>query len=138
MKKIRELSHIIDPNQIGPFDRCLTCFTPNSHNFTFCQTCGHIHGFFNVPYDAYNEYCFVHKNVLAVTYCTLCGRPICKECIEREGFSFIGGRHTPMCRSCIDKSNKLETEFKHLIRVCFFSQNSLKNLGISLIFAILV
>jgi hypothetical protein len=35
---------VIDPPKIGPFDRCLVCFTPKSDQ-QICMTCGHISGY---------------------------------------------------------------------------------------------
>ena len=58
MKGTSEPADVIDPNQIGPFHICLTCFTPESDEFTFCQTCGRIKGFFRTPLEMRGERCF--------------------------------------------------------------------------------
>jgi hypothetical protein len=34
---------VIDPTKIGPFDRCLVCFTKRDE--PICKTCGHIGGY---------------------------------------------------------------------------------------------
>jgi hypothetical protein len=116
MKLPPEPSGVIDPNQVGPFHVCLRCFTPESDELTFCQMCGRIKGFFQTPLEIHGEHCFVHNTVLASTYCVLCGRPICRECNEREGVSFVSGLPTPQCRSCLDKSRKLEADFLDAIK----------------------
>jgi len=68
-------------NEIGPFHVCLTCLKSDSKDITYCQTNENILGSFDLQYTMKGERCFIHKNVVASTYCVLCGRPICKECI---------------------------------------------------------
>jgi len=115
MKTTLEPPEVIDPNQTGPFHICLTCFTPKANDFTFCQTCGRIQGFFETPLEVWGEHCFVHNSIAASTYCVLCARPICKNCNEREGVSFVSGLPTPQCRSCLDRLRKLETDFRNFV-----------------------
>lgn len=109
MNKFSERFCVLDPNEPGPFDICLRCFTPLSQDSTFCQTCGEIKAFLATPWEMSGERCFVHKSVSASTFCVLCGQPICDQCKEREGRAY--GRPTPQCRSCVEKSRQLEADY---------------------------
>src|SRR5580658_10363475 len=106
-----ESSGVHDPNEIGPLHVCYRCFTPEPDDFTFCQTCGRIKGFFETPLTMSGEECFCHPSVRASSYCVLCARPICKGCTEREGVSFVSGLPTPQCRACVNRSCELESKF---------------------------
>ena len=72
----------INLNEIGPFHVCITCLTSESNEIINCQTSGNIIGSV-IPYEMHGEKCFKHKNVVATTYCVLCGRPICNDCIVK-------------------------------------------------------
>lgn len=111
-----EPSGIIDPNQVGPSHVCFRCFTPHSDSYAFCENCGRIMGFLETPFETHGEHCFVHTAVPASTYCVLCGRPICKECNQREGMSFISGLPTPQCRTCLDNCSRLEANVLNEVR----------------------
>jgi len=115
MKAPPDLIDVIDPNQPGPFGVCVTCSTPYSDDYGFCQTCGHIYGFLSTPLEMTGECCFVHQNSSAHRYCVLCARPICDDCSEREGVSFASGLPTPQCKQCVARSTELRAAFRGAI-----------------------
>ena len=100
-----------DPNVVGPFDVCIRCFTPSADERTYCLNCGRNGTFFDLPGQPSRQMCFVHAQTSASIFCTLCARPICTECKDREGFSFIAVRSTPQCRSCLDDMERIEAGF---------------------------
>jgi len=108
---VPEPPDIVDPNSVGPFGICSRCFTPESEDYSFCQNCGMIKGFFAAYVPTNAERCFVHPDLAATKTCALCGRPVCDRCVEREGVSFASGLRTPQCRGCLQKSAELEIEY---------------------------
>ena len=103
-----------DPNEVGPFDKCIKCFTPYNNDFAFCSFCGHVSTVFDTPRDATGEKCHKHKRVQAIGFCCLCAEPICDDCKEKEHYSIAGGfRDLYYCRSCVRKAEDIKNEFKN-------------------------
>lgn len=100
-----------DPEALGPFGRCLRCFVPDSEERSYCLNCGHMRGFLGITESPNGEACFVHPDAVAVSYCTVCGRPICGNCKEREGVSFSTGLPTLQCKTCLNDMKKIGKEF---------------------------
>src|SRR5262249_40450026 len=113
---------VIDPTKIGPFDRCIVCFTPKSDDYTYCMTCGRISQFLAITDEPQSgTACTFHPNVCATTFCVLCGKPICASCLEREGVSLISGQRTPQCRECLRRSEDPEKQYRERLeheKVC--------------------
>jgi hypothetical protein len=113
---------VIDPTKIGPFDRCLVCFTPKSDDYTYCMTCGRIGAWRSIIGEPQSgTACTFHPNVSATTFCVICGKPVCAGCVEREGFSLTGGFPTPQCRECLRRSEELEKKYREQLehdKVC--------------------
>jgi hypothetical protein len=108
---------VIDPTKIGPFGVCFTCFTPRSHEVTFCEKCGKLFGFLETDAPQRSSVCKLHPGSLAVVACALCGNNICSACIEREGFSLLGGMPTPQCRNCVERMEELKAAFEKKINI---------------------
>src|SRR5262249_39319576 len=127
---------VIDPTKIGPFDRCLVCFTPKSDDYPYCMTCGRISGYHSILGDPQSgTACTFHPNVSATTFCVLCEKPICAGCIEREGFSLAGGFPAPQCRECIQGSEDLEKKYRKQLehdKVCAKHSGEPAALGVSI------
>lgn len=100
-----------DANVIGPFDRCIRCFTPSSDARAYCMTCGHKGRFFDLTESPVGQTCFVHPQAIASVYCTLCKRAVCADCNRHEAFSFIAVRHMPQCSVCINDMKEIEASY---------------------------
>ncbi len=96
---------------VGPFDRCIRCFTPRNDERAFCLSCGHSGHFFQTPVRQPSEHCFAHPGTIAAEYCVLCTRPVCVDCVEQEGFSLVAVRPTPQCRYCLAEIKRIEAKF---------------------------
>jgi hypothetical protein len=100
-----------DPNEIGPFDRCLRCFTPYNNDFAFCLKCGKIGTVFDVPIIPEKGFCMRHKKPF-IGYCCLCGHAICAECGHKSFHSLLYPfRKFFYCNKCLEKSKKIEEAF---------------------------
>jgi hypothetical protein len=100
-----------DPREVGPIGLCIHCFEPKSEERTYCLRCGHHSGFFGPRGDQHRHRCYKHPQAQASNYCTLCDRPICQACLEREGLSLLGGFSTPQCHDCVAEMERLESSF---------------------------
>jgi hypothetical protein len=112
---------VIDPSKLGPLGVCLVCFTPRSHDVSFCKRCGKLFGFLATDDPHQGASCAYHPASLAFTACTLCGRMICSACLEREGFSLLGGLKTPQCGNCVARMEGLAKSYNEEInhkKVC--------------------
>lgn len=105
------MSQIWDPNVLGPFDRCFRCFAREDDSRGFCLGCGRLYASCLPDEPVDGRTCFVHSGQAATRFCSLCARPICDECMAREGFSFTAFAPTPFCRVCIADSENLERAF---------------------------
>ena len=101
---------VIDPTKVGPFGVCLICFAPRAHNF--CLNCGCLFAFNVSESPRQGTFCENHPHVLATTMCVLCDSPVCPACIEREGFSLLGGMPTPQCRKCVRRMEELQQSYR--------------------------
>jgi hypothetical protein len=100
-----------DERVVGPAGRCLRCFTPRSDSRAYCLRCGKHEGWFETPDEAPSGRCAFHPTKRAARYCALCSRPVCADCIEREGRSFLMGVPTTQCKACIADMARIEEEF---------------------------
>jgi len=103
---------VVDPTQIGPFDRCLTCFTPRNDEIAYCTHCGRTTFFQITETPPKDTVCTYHPNVSAKTYCVLCGNAICAACIKQEGVSLMTALPTPQCHTCLARAAELEAEYR--------------------------
>src|SRR5215831_10769536 len=103
---------VVDPTKIGPVDRCITCFHYASDKVAYCENCGRQRGFLVIERsDWEGKTCNHHPGAAAITACVLCGQPICKACVEREGVSLISAEPTPQCTICVARIEELESAF---------------------------
>ena len=101
-----------DPEIIGPGpERCVVCFSRISDRRSFCLTCGNRGLFFSVSAKAPGKFCIHHPDASAATYCTLCGRPVCSDCVEREGRLLFAQGRTPQCSHCIAEMEDIKDRF---------------------------
>jgi hypothetical protein len=104
---------VIDPTKIGPFDRCLVCFTKRDE--PICKTCGHIGGYLAITDKPQSGIaCTFHPDVSATTFCVYCGKPICASCVERDGIGLLTGplgMDGSECRACHQKAADLEKAY---------------------------
>jgi hypothetical protein len=107
-------NEIWDPNEIGPTDRCIKCFTPYNDDYAFCSYCGHISTVFKTPYEISRVKCYKHSDQNAIGYCCLCAEPICDECNSKDDqhFSFTAGfKDLYYCKDCKTKQKEIEHNF---------------------------
>ncbi len=115
---------IWDPNEIGPNDRCIKCFTSYNNDYTFCSYCGHISTVFITPSKISGVKCYKHSEQNAINYCCLCTKPICDECNSKDDqhFSFTAGfKDLYYCKECKTKQKEIIHKFNETIikqRLC--------------------
>jgi len=105
-----------DPNQIGPVDCCIRCFTPRSEDtgYAFCLTCGRQGSLFAVPDVAPSDArCSLHRESPAIGYCCLCGRCICESCTQMIGTSLttLVPATLKYCVSCRQREAEIQAGF---------------------------
>lgn len=112
-----------DPNEVGPFDRCIRCFTPytKEDEVAFCRNCGHISLVLPVPERKPKGKCRSHREPF-VGYCCLCGKPVCEDCIETSntrlplvdrdlGIIDPKFRTFLYCSRCMNEARRIESQF---------------------------
>jgi len=104
-----------DPNEVGPFDSCLTCFTPFGEKWAFCQTCGKVGTVFETPVEIGSKRCTKHRDIRAAGYCCLYCKPICDECTGNVVERFPMGLRFLECRSCLERSSQIREKFLALL-----------------------
>lgn len=119
---MQKFPFVIDPTKVGPLGRCSVCLTPENNEVTYCVNCGHIGRFFATSEKVQpGAACAVHPNVPATTFCVICGKPVCYDCVEREGVSLVSALPTPQCRACLRRSAEFETAYRERLeqeKVC--------------------
>jgi hypothetical protein len=110
---------IHDPREIGPFDRCLRCFTPLSDDFAFCTACGKISTVFTVHLETLSQRCAYHSDQNAFELCCLCKKPICQNCndTKRQHLSIAMGHDLFYCVHCTRRTKELEEHFLEHLKV---------------------
>jgi len=112
MSNEKQQQGIWDPSEVGPFDRCIKCFTLYNDNFAFCSFCGHVSTVFDTPRETSGVKCHIHSSIQVIGCCCLCAEPICEDCKEKEHYSIAGGFHNLYyCRNCVKKAEDIKKEF---------------------------
>ena len=75
---------IWNPEEVGPFDRCIRCFTKVNDDFAFCLNCGQKGLVFDNSLESEEIKCHNHYDKNAIAYCCLCKKPICEKCNVKE------------------------------------------------------
>lgn len=105
---------IYNPKEIGPFDKCLRCFSPLSDNIAYCTTCGKISTVFSVSPTEPSQTCAYHNGQPAIAHCCLCSKPICTMCNDnnKQHFSIAAGCvDLHYCVHCTARSKEIEKHF---------------------------
>ena len=117
-----ESRHIIedtdryDADEIGPFDRCIRCFTPFADDRAYCAKCGKGSGWaFKPPEISPNAkiHCVFHPSAEFDGFCDQCARPICATCVGTPGYSLITGLRRITCPECDKNMKALEIQYFH-------------------------
>lgn len=98
-----------NPDEVGPFGRCLRCFHPYADHVAYCIRCGEVGPLFTVPSEASGS-CYRHR-AGAKAYCSLCGRQVCGDCIDTTRYSFMAGHEIYYCVECVDRIKEVESAF---------------------------
>jgi hypothetical protein len=117
-----ESRHIIedtdryDADEIGPFDRCIRCFTPFGDDRAYCAKCGKNSGWSFYPTEVSPNaklHCVFHPSAEFDGFCGMCARPICATCVGTPGYSLITGLRLITCPECDKNMKALEIQYFH-------------------------
>ncbi len=104
-------AEIHDPNEIGPIGVCLRCFVRESEDYAFCLNCGRKQSPFDASFYPADGACHLHPQKEAIGYCCLCAHPVCKDCLEREGYSIAAPGPRYYCKACVERSREIEARY---------------------------
>jgi hypothetical protein len=105
------MNQVWDPVEIGPLDRCLRCWSERSPDFGFCLTCGNSLYFFSNYGREKGLLCRDHPQAPAAAICCWCAEPVCQDCIEAEGLSFVVFQSLSYCRKCRKRAAETDRTF---------------------------
>jgi len=105
-----------NPTVIGPFDRCLRCWTPFREDLGYCAMCGKASLVFTSYPQNRGQRCSNHPETSAQWTCCLCRKPICEECCDHVIRPITSIGQLWHCRKCVNETKAIEAGFFETLR----------------------